>query len=103
MFHFYIYPYFVIISRTGILISTGFQHSAFAFAHESFLVRSNISGGNVPPGALVTFIQRGLQYIEVESHLNEVCNIFREFLVAHGAIGWQYEALYSTVQLASSS
>lgn len=53
------------------MIESGFQHSAFAFAHESFLVRSNISGGNVPPGALVTFIQRGLQYIEVESHLNE--------------------------------
>jgi hypothetical protein len=26
----------------------------------------------VPPGALVSFVQKGLQYVEIEAHLNEV-------------------------------
>eukprot|EP00698_Gefionella_okellyi_P001357 TRINITY_DN112_c0_g1_i1.p1 TRINITY_DN112_c0_g1~~TRINITY_DN112_c0_g1_i1.p1 ORF type:complete len:465 (+),score=53.86 TRINITY_DN112_c0_g1_i1:57-1451(+) len=53
------------------MMESGFQHSAFAFAHESYLTRSNINSETVPSGALITFLQRGLQYVEVESHLNE--------------------------------
>jgi transducin (beta)-like 1 len=50
---------------------TGFSHSAFTFAHESLVSRSLVADAEVPPGALVTFLQKGLQYIEVESHLQE--------------------------------
>ena len=36
------------------------------------IAKSSINGENVPPGALITFIQKGMQYVEVESHLNDV-------------------------------
>ena len=32
--------------------------------------KSDINGNDVPPGALISFIQKGLQYIEVEANLN---------------------------------
>ncbi len=57
----------------------GFGHSAFTFAHESLVARSVVADADVPPGALVTFIQKGLQYVEIESHLQEVI-VLREIL-----------------------
>ena len=48
---------------------TGFVHSAFTFAYESMIGRSNVSKANVPPGALVSFLQKGLQYIAIEETL----------------------------------
>lgn len=58
------------------LLSThlGFVHTAFSFSHESFLLKSNINAKDVPPGALISFVQKGLQYTEIEAHLNEVGN-----------------------------
>lgn len=53
------------------LLESGFQHSAFTFSGESMIAKSSINGEHVPPGALITFIQKGLQYIEVENSLNE--------------------------------
>ena len=52
----------------------GFQHSAFSFGYESAVHRtsSSITGADVPPGALVSFIQKGLQYLELEANLTEV-------------------------------
>lgn len=35
------------------------------------VTRANVDGSAVPPGALVSFIQRGLQYLEIESHLKD--------------------------------
>ena len=35
--------------------------------------RTNIGVNQVPPGALVSFLQRGIQYVEMQSNLNEVC------------------------------
>ena len=32
--------------------------------------RAEINGNDVPPGALVSFIQKGLQYVELEANLN---------------------------------
>ena len=49
----------------------GFQHSAFTFGYESFAHKTSISGADVPPGALVSFIQKGLQYLELEANLTE--------------------------------
>ena len=55
--------------------AAGFSHSAFVFGYESFVHKSNISGNDVPPGALISFLQKGLQYLELEANLNEVCAI----------------------------
>ncbi|GFR43966.1 hypothetical protein Agub_g5109, partial [Astrephomene gubernaculifera] len=52
------------------LQEAGFTHSAFTFASESLVTRTNIDPNNVPPGSLVTFIQKGLQYLEIEANLD---------------------------------
>lgn len=52
--------------------STGFHHSAFTFAHESHMASVNITPNLVPPAALVTFVQKGLQYMEAEANLDPV-------------------------------
>ena len=54
------------------LHESGFVHSAFTFAHESLVSRSIVADADVPPGALIAFLQKGLQYVEIESHLQEV-------------------------------
>ncbi|KAE9597651.1 hypothetical protein Lal_00041596 [Lupinus albus] len=51
------------------LQESGFTHSAFAFGYEAGLNKSPIDGNSVPPGALVTFVQKGLQYFEMEANL----------------------------------
>lgn len=53
------------------LQESGFQHSAFTFGFESRVTKSGANGNDVPPGALVSFIQKGLQYLELEANLNE--------------------------------
>uniref|UniRef100_A0A061RU95 Transducin (Beta)-like 1 n=1 Tax=Tetraselmis sp. GSL018 TaxID=582737 RepID=A0A061RU95_9CHLO len=53
------------------LQESGFVHSAFTFGYESFVHKSQIDGNDVPPGALISFIQKGLQYLELEANLNE--------------------------------
>ena len=52
------------------LQESGFQHAAFTFGFESMVHRAEINGNDVPPGALVSFIQKGLQYVELEANLN---------------------------------
>ncbi|CAB4266265.1 unnamed protein product [Prunus armeniaca] len=52
------------------LHESGFTHSAYAFGYEAELHKSTIDGNVVPPGALVTFIQKGLQYLELEADLS---------------------------------
>lgn len=51
---------------------TGFSHSAFTFGIESHISQSNINGALVPPAALISIIQKGLQYVEAEVSINEV-------------------------------
>lgn len=51
------------------LHESGFTHSAFAFGYEAGINKSTINGDLVPPGALVTFVQKGLQYLELEANL----------------------------------
>eukprot|EP00873_Tetraselmis_striata_P036107 jgi/Tetstr1/456371/TSEL_043106.t1 len=53
------------------LQESGFSHSAFTFGYESFVNKTQINGDDVPPGALISFIQKGLQYLELEANLNE--------------------------------
>ena len=48
----------------------GFVHSAFSFAHESGVGRVKPrNSANIPPGALVMFLQKGLQYVGMEESL----------------------------------
>lgn len=53
------------------LQESGFSHSAFTFAYESQVVKSTVVSSSVPPGALISFIQKGLQYVGIEAHVNE--------------------------------
>lgn len=50
----------------------GFTHSAFAFGNESLIAKSSVAFTDIPPGALITFLQKGLEYISIEEHINEV-------------------------------
>ena len=55
------------------LQESGFTHAAYTFGYESYVAKTTIaSGTELPPGALVSFIQKGLQYLELEANLNEV-------------------------------
>ncbi|KAK3753003.1 hypothetical protein QZH41_016303, partial [Actinostola sp. cb2023] len=54
------------------LQESGFQHSAFTFGIESHIDQSNINGSVVPPGALVSVLQKGVQYVESEATLTEL-------------------------------
>lgn len=53
------------------LEESGFSHSVFTFAIESRNSQSNINGALVPPTALISIIQKGLQYVEAEVSINE--------------------------------
>lgn len=53
------------------LKESGFIHSSFTFGHESLVHNCNIDPSTVPPGALITFIQRGMQYCELEANVDE--------------------------------
>ncbi|KAG0465865.1 hypothetical protein HPP92_020029 [Vanilla planifolia] len=55
------------------LQESGFTHAAFALGYEAGINKTNIDGDLIPPGALVTFVQKGLQYVELEANLdNEI-------------------------------
>ena len=56
----------------------GFSHSAFSFAHESLVAKSSVAYTDVPPGALITFLQKGLEYVSIEEHIGEDGSV-REF------------------------
>jgi hypothetical protein len=57
---------------------SGFQHSAYTFGIESHISQSNINGALVPPAALLSILQKGLQYTEAEISIGEVIiNIFK--------------------------
>ncbi|KAI3368439.1 hypothetical protein L3Q82_025447, partial [Scortum barcoo] len=56
--------------------SPGFSHSAFTFGIESHISQSNINGALVPPAALISIIQKGLQYVEAEVSINEDGTLF---------------------------
>lgn len=60
------------------LQESGFQHSAFTFGVESHIDQSSINGSVVPPGALVSIIQKGVQYVEAEVTLGEDGTILDE-------------------------
>ena len=44
----------------------GFEHSHFTYINESSIDASQITGYQIPPGALITLLQKGLLYIQLE-------------------------------------
>jgi len=51
------------------LQESGFVHSAFTFAYESLVGQTGPAAANLPPGALISFIQKGMQYANLEDML----------------------------------
>lgn len=60
------------LNSSWIFNSLGFVHSAFALSNESLIHKSGINYAEVPPGSLITLLQKGLQYVEIEWRLTEV-------------------------------
>jgi transducin (beta)-like 1 len=58
------------------VLAAGFIHSAFVLGYEAGLHKKSMDGNHVPPGALVSFVQKGLQYLELEANLNDVSSSF---------------------------
>ncbi|KAI8550011.1 hypothetical protein RHMOL_Rhmol06G0070800 [Rhododendron molle] len=52
------------------LQESGFTHAAFALGYEAGINKSTVDGNLVPPSALVTFVQKGIQYLELEANLS---------------------------------
>ena len=52
-------------------IKIGFVHTAFTFINESMISRSGLGRSNVPPGALISFLQKGLQYVGIEETIRQ--------------------------------
>ncbi|XP_055821413.1 WD40 repeat-containing protein HOS15-like [Solanum dulcamara] len=50
------------------LHESGFSHSTFTFGYEAGMDKSTMDGNLVPPGALVKFVQKGIQYLELETN-----------------------------------
>lgn len=50
----------------------GFEHTAYAFAYESMVADTKVYDEYLPPGSLVTYLQKALQYIELETHIRDV-------------------------------
>lgn len=53
------------------LVESGFQHSAFTFGYESMVHRNGVQEKDIPPAGLISFVQKGIQYLELETNLNE--------------------------------
>lgn len=53
------------------LQESGFRHSAFVFGYEAGVHKSQINGNQVPSGALINFLQKGIQYLEIERKLQK--------------------------------
>ena len=54
------------------LLSKGFHHTTFTFQQESRADALDVQNGDVQPGALINLIQKGLLYMDIETHMNPV-------------------------------
>jgi transducin (beta)-like 1 len=53
------------------LSESGFVHSAYLFGLESHVAHTSINGNIVPPGAILSLIQKGLYYTEAELSIGD--------------------------------
>ena len=71
------------------------------FGCESHATKSGVNGKDVPVGALVSFIQKGFQYMELEANLNEEgTDVYGEYtpLTARDILTKDIEELKETVR-----
>ncbi|KAG9160933.1 hypothetical protein Leryth_008742 [Lithospermum erythrorhizon] len=62
------------------LHESGFTHAAFCLGYEAGLLKTTIDANLVPPGALVTFVQKGIQYLELEANsINDDADVEADF------------------------
>lgn len=54
------------------LLIVGFEHTAFIFSHESMIDQVKVDDDQVKPGALISLLQKSLQFMELEAHVNSV-------------------------------
>lgn len=73
----------------------GFVHSAYLFGLESHITHTSINGNVVPPGALLSLIQKGLYYTEAELSIGDVSFILFFFLV----IVMKIEVVFDQIEL----
>lgn len=52
------------------LIESGYVHAAFMFGHESGIVSAGIADRSVPVGALLTLLEKGMQLLDIEIHMD---------------------------------
>ncbi|KAG8478391.1 hypothetical protein CXB51_028230 [Gossypium anomalum] len=52
------------------LQESGFTHSAFTLGYEAGINTCSIDGNLIPPAALIRFVHKGLQYLEMEANLS---------------------------------
>jgi hypothetical protein len=50
----------------------GFQHSSFVFAQEANMYENKYNHYRIPAGLLITFLEKALILIHMETHLNDV-------------------------------
>ncbi|KAL0083312.1 WD40-repeat-containing domain protein [Phycomyces blakesleeanus] len=53
------------------LQESGFRHSSFAFQYESQVQKSAYRDVEIQQGMLINIIHKGLQFMEIETHMNE--------------------------------
>eukprot|EP01121_Diplochlamys_sp_Union-15-3_P010720 TRINITY_DN3038_c0_g1_i3.p1 TRINITY_DN3038_c0_g1~~TRINITY_DN3038_c0_g1_i3.p1 ORF type:complete len:399 (+),score=70.03 TRINITY_DN3038_c0_g1_i3:89-1285(+) len=53
------------------LKEAGFEHSAFVFGSEGIVKKAIFAAKDVPVGTLIHVLQKGLQYLEIETHVKE--------------------------------
>ncbi|KAI8099343.1 WD40-repeat-containing domain protein [Halteromyces radiatus] len=53
------------------LQESGFRHSSFAFQYESQVEKSIYRDATIQPGMLINVIHKGLQFMDIEAHMNE--------------------------------
>ena len=53
-------------------LKLGFEHTAFAFAYESNVADTKVFDEYLPPGSLITYLQKALQFVELETHIRDV-------------------------------
>ncbi|KAJ1983448.1 hypothetical protein H4R34_001282 [Dimargaris verticillata] len=57
--------------RKNTTFGTGFKHASFAFQFETQLDLSEFDHAHVLPGALLNVLQKGIQYMDLETHVND--------------------------------
>ncbi|EFO61979.1 WD-40 repeat protein family [Giardia lamblia P15] len=52
------------------LLESGYVHAAFMFGHESGIISAGIADRSVPVGALLTLLEKGMQLLDIEIHMD---------------------------------